>query len=144
MDNNDEKRNEELIREFAESSKELKTPEGLRDSNRRYINDVLCSVNAEKRKTPGWLRKRISVPFPVAAGFLLIFCLQITLSFINLTAYFKTSKPIVSDKKESIGLLEKPLQNHYSEQNIYVAGIGFVEKLKNNDAYFKENEYESN
>ena len=144
MDNKkDEKRNEALIREFAESSKELKTPEGLRGSNRRYIKDALYSVNAERKRTPGWLRKRISVPFPVAAGFLVIFCLQLTLQFINLTTYFKTSKPIVSDKTDSIGLLEKPLQLHYSEQNVYVAGMGFVEKLKDY-AYFKENNYEIN
>ncbi|MHC4073782.1 MAG: hypothetical protein ACYTGS_17410, partial [Planctomycetota bacterium] len=79
MDNKkDEEKNEGLVREFAESSKQLKPPEGLRDSNRRYIGNVLHSVNAEKRKISGWLRKRISVPFPVAAGFLLIFCLQLT------------------------------------------------------------------
>lgn len=144
MDNKkDEKRNEALIREFAESSKELKTPEGLRDSNRRYINDAVYSANAERKRTPGWLKKRISVPFPVAAGFLVIFCLQLTLQFINLTTYFKTSKPIVSDKTDSIGLLEKPLQLHYSEQNVYVAGMGFVEKSKNY-VYFKESNYESN
>ncbi len=138
-----EKRNEALIREFAESSKELTTPEGLRDSNRRYINDAVCSANAERRKTPVWLRKRISVPFPVAAGFLVIFCLQLTLQFINLTTYFKTSKPTVSDKTDSTGLVEEPLQLHYSERNVYVAGMGFVEKWKNY-TYFKENNYESN
>jgi len=144
MDNNkDERRNEALIREFAESSKKLKTPEGLRDSNLRYIRDAIYSARAYRRKTSGWLRKRISVPFPVAAGFLVIFCLQLALQFINLTTYFKTSKPIISDKTDSIGLLEKPLQTHYSEQNVYVAGMGFVEKSKNY-AYFKENDYESN
>lgn len=42
-----EKRNETLIREFAESSKELKAPEGLRDSNRRRIADALHSANAQ-------------------------------------------------------------------------------------------------
>ncbi len=144
MDNEkDETRNEALIREFADSSRELKTPEGLRDSNRKYINNALHSANTERRKTPGWLRKRISVPFPVAAGFLLIFCLQLTLQFINVPTYFKTSKPTVSDKTDSTGLVEEPLQLHYSEQNVYVAGIGFVEKWKNY-AYFKENNYESN
>ncbi len=144
MDNEkDEKRNEALIREFVESSKELKTPEGLRASNRRHIRDAIYSAKADRRKTSGWLRKRISVPFPVAACFLLIFCLQLTLQFTNLTTYFKTSKPTVSDKTDSIGLLEKPLQLHYSEQNVYVAGMGFVEKSKDY-AYFKESNYESN
>ncbi len=144
MDNKKDKEEDEaLIREFAESSKELKTPKGLRDSNRKYINDAVYSANAERRKTPGWLRKRISVPFPVAAGFLVVFCLQLTLQFINLTTYFKTSKQTVSDKTDSTGLVEEPLQLHYSERNVYVAGMGFVEKWKNY-AYFKENNYESN
>ena len=44
----DEKRNEPLIREFAESSKELKIPEGLRYSNRRYVRDAVNSARAEK------------------------------------------------------------------------------------------------
>ena len=139
----DKEENEALIREFAESSKELKTPEGLRGSNREYIRDALCSVNAEKRKISGWLRKRISVPFPVAAGFLLIFCLQLTLGSFNLTTYFRTSARTVSDKTDSTGLVEKPLQLHYSERNVYVAGMGFVEKLKNY-AYLRENNYEGN
>jgi len=144
MDNKkDENRNEALIREFEETSKGLKIPEGLRDSNRKYIKDALYSVNAEKRKTPGWLKKRVSIPFPVAAGFLVIFCLQLILQSFNLITYFKTSKPTVSDKTDSIGLLEKSVQPHYSEQNVYVAGMGFVEKLKNY-TYFKENNHEKN
>lgn len=144
MDNKkNEERNEALIREFTKSSKKLKTPEGLRDSNRKYIRDALCSVRTEKRKTSGWLRRRISVPFPVAAGFLVIFCLQFILQFSNVTTYFKTSKQTISDETDSRGLLEKPLQPHYSEQNVYVAGMGFVEKSKNY-SYDKENDYESN
>ncbi len=144
MDNKkDEEKNEGLIREFAESSKQLKLPEELRNSNRRYIGNALFSVNAEKRKTSNWLRKRISVPFPVAAGFLLVFCLQLTLGSFNLTTYFRTSEPTVSDKTDSTGLVEEPLQLHYSERNVYIAGMGFVEKLKNY-AYFRENNYEGN
>lgn len=138
----DEKRNETLIREFAELSKELKSPEGLRDSNRRRIADALHSTNAQGR-TSGWLRKRISVPFPVAAGFLLIFCLQLTLACFNLTTHFRTPKEAVSNKTNSTGLVEEPLQLHYSEHNVYVAGMGFVEKLKNY-AYLRENNYEGN
>jgi len=144
MDNKqDEKRNEALIREFAKSSQELKTPEGLRDSNRRHINDAIYSANAERRKAPGWLRKRICVPFPVAAGFLVIFCLQLTLQFFNLTAFFQRPREAVANKTDAIGQLEKPSQLRYSERNVYVAGMGFVETFKN-FAYSQENDYESN
>jgi hypothetical protein len=138
----DDKKNEALIREFAELSKGLEAPEGLRDSNRRRIEEALHSADAQAR-TPGWLGKRISVPFPVAACFLLIFCLQLTLQCFNLRAYFKTPKSVVSNRKDSTGLVEEPLQLHYSEQTVYVAGTGFVEKLRNY-AYLKENSYEDN
>jgi hypothetical protein len=143
MDKKKDKEDEALIREFAESSKGLKMPEGLRDSNRRYIRDASSSVYTEKGKTSGWLRKRVPVPFPVAAGFLLIFCLQLILQFVNLTTSSQTPKETVSNKTDLIGLLEEPLQLHYSERNIYVAGMGFVEKRKDY-AHFKGNDYESN
>ncbi|MHC4118953.1 MAG: hypothetical protein ACYSWO_15770 [Planctomycetota bacterium] len=138
----DEKRNETLIKEFAELSKGLKTPEGLRDSNRRRIADALHPANAEGN-TSGWLKRRISVPFPVAACFLFIFCLQLTLQCFNLKSYFKTPESIVSDGTDSTGLVEEPLQLRYSEQTVYVAGTGFVERLKSY-AYLKESSYESN
>jgi len=138
----DEKKSEALIREFAESAKELKAPEELRDSNRRRIEDALHSAYAEER-IPGWLRKRISVPFPIAAGFLLIFCLQLTLQCFNLAIHFRTPKEAIANNTDSTGLVEEPLQLHYSERNVYVAGMGFVENLKNY-AYLKENNYEGN
>ena len=138
----DERRNETLIRDFAESSKSIKIPDGLRDSNRRRIENALHSANGKER-TPGWLRKRISVPFPVAAGFLLVFCLQLALQCFNLTTYFRTPSEAISDKTDSTGLEEEPLQLHYSEQTTYVAGMGFAQKLKNY-AYLRENNYESN
>jgi hypothetical protein len=141
--NNDEKRNEITIREFAESLKKLKTPEGLRDSNRRYIRDALNTMSAEKDKTPGWLSKRISVPFPVAAGFLMLFCLQLALALFNLGDRFRTSEPPIPDKTDSTGLLEEPAEPQYSERDVYVAGMGFVENVKDY-AYFKEKDHESN
>jgi hypothetical protein len=143
MENNkDEKRNEALIREFAESLKELKTPEGLRDSNRRYIQDALASTSAERGRAPGWLTKRISVPFPVAAGFLVIFCLELALVFFNPADHLKTPEPALSNKN-SVGLLEEPVQAHYCERDVYVAGMGFVENVKDY-AYLKEKDHESN
>jgi len=143
MDNEkDENRDNTLIREFAESSKGLNSPAGLRESNRRRIEDALRSGSREERRQ-NWLRRRISVPLPVAAGFLLVFCLQLSLQCFKLTAYFKTPKETVSDKTRSTGLVEEPLQLHYSEQSVYVAGMGFAEKLKNY-AYLRETNHEAN
>lgn len=144
MDSNrDEKRNEALIREFAESLKELKTPEGLRDSNRRHIQDALYSASAERGKRSAWLSKRISVRLPVAAGFLVIFCLQLALQFFNLADQHRPSEPALSDETHSAGLLEEAVQPYYSERNVYVAGMGFVENVKDY-AYLKEKNHENN
>jgi len=141
--NSDDKINEALIREFSESMKGLKAPEGLRESNRRYIRNALCGANSKREKKPGWLRKRISVPFPAAAGFLLIFCIQLALAFFNLSDHFKVSESPLPGTTNSIGLLEERVQPRYSERNVYVAGIGFVETVKD-FAYIKERNYESN
>jgi len=141
--NKDQKKDDVLIREFAESMKELKTPEGLRDSNRRYVREALRSASDEAGGTPGWLSKRISVPFPVAAGFLLIFFLQLALQFFIMAGRPETPEPPFPDNTNSTGLSEEPVQPHYSEHNVYVAGMGFVENVKDY-AYLKEKDYESN
>lgn len=144
MENNkDETKNESLLQDFAESLKKLKIPEGLRESNRRYIKDALHSTGHENRATPSWWKRRVSIPLPIAAGFLLLICLQIALQFTNLKSYFKESQTVISDKTQnSIGLSEKPSESYYSEHGVYVAGIGFIEKSKSYD-YFKENDYEN-
>jgi len=141
--NENEKKDGVLIRVFAESLKELKTPEGLRESNRQYIRNALCSASAERGRIPGLLSKRISVPFPVAAGFLVLFCLQLAIQFFSIGGQPGTSEPPFPDKTNSIGILEEPVQPRYSERNVYVAGMGFVENVKDY-AYLKEKDYESN
>jgi hypothetical protein len=138
-----DQRDEALIREFAESLRELKTPEGLRDSNRRYIEHALHSAGAAPSKTPGWFTRRIAVPFPVAAGFLVVFCLQLVLQFFNLADRHKPSEPVLSDTTKSVGPSEESVRPHYSERNVYVAGTGFVENVKQY-AYLKEKDNENN
>jgi len=141
--NKDETKNESLFQKFAESLKNLKIPEGLRESNRRYIKDALHSTAYEKRATTSWWRRRVPIPLPIAAGFLLLICLQIALQFTNLKSYFTVSQTAISDKRQgSIGLSDKTVEPYYSEHGVYVAGIGFIEKSKSYD-YFKENDYEN-
>ena len=144
MENNkDETKKESLLQGFAESLKKLKIPEGLRESNRRYIKDALNSTGHENRPTKSWWKRRVSIPLPMAAGFLLLICLQVALQFTNLKSYFKVSQIVTSDKKQnSIGLSEKMVEPYYSEHGVYVTGIGFIEKTKSYD-YFKENDYET-
>ena len=138
MENNkDETKNELLFQDFVESLKKLKIPEGLRESNRRYIKDALYSTGHKNRSATSWWKRRVSIPLPIAAGFLLLICLQVALQFTNLKSYFKVSQKVASDKEQSlIGLSEKTAEPYYSEHGVYVAGIGLIEKSKSYD-YFK-------
>jgi len=81
---------------------------------------------------------------PIAAGFLLLICLQIALQFNNLKSYYKAPQTAITDKKQSpIGLSDKTVEPYYSEHGVYIAGIGFIEKSKSYD-YFQENNHETN
>ena len=144
MENNkDETKNDSLIRDFAKSLQKAKIPEGLRESNRKYIKNALHSKGNENRATSIWWKRRVSIPVPIAAGFLLMICLQFALQFTNFNGITKKDVSVVFDKTQnSIGLSEKPSENHYSEQGIYVTGMGFLEKSKTMYV-FKENSYET-
>ena len=101
------------------------------------------STGHENRETTSWWKRRVSIPLPIAAGFLLLICLQLALQFTNLKSYFTVSQTAISDKRQgSIGLSDKTVVPYYSEHGVYVAGIGFIEKSKTYD-YFKENDYEN-
>ena len=142
MENNkDETKNDSLIRDFAESLQKANISEGLRESNRKYIKDALHSTEHKDRATMSWWKRRISIPAPIAAGFLLLICLQFALQFTNFNGITRKVVSVVSDKTQnSIGLSEKPSEIHYSEQGVYVTGMGFIEKSKTMYV-LKENDY---
>ena len=145
--NNDsfETKEDRLIKTALSHLKDLKIPPSLRQSNLKHINEALPETG-ERSTNKGifWWHKRISIPLPIAAGFLLVFCLQLIVQSFNLTTHFKASEiTTISNKKQSsIGPSEKPSEPYYSEHGVYVTGIGFVEKSKSYD-YFKENDYET-
>ena len=136
-----EKQDEELIHEFSEASRKIKIPDNLRDSNRKFIKEALNSTSIEKRETLSWFRKGIIIPYPVAAVFLLIFFLQLALGFVNLTGYFTTFEQQTVVSTNSGNNSDKNIQPYYYENNVYVAGIGYVEK-NINYTYFMENNNE--
>jgi hypothetical protein len=140
MENNkDETKNDSLIRDFAESLQKAKIPEGLRESNRKYIKDALYSTEQKGRATMGWWKRRISIPVPIAAGFMLLICLQVTLQFTSFNANTNKTTSVVSDKTQnSIGLSEKPLESHHSEHSVYVAGMGFTKRSINYEYFLGE------
>ncbi len=144
MENNkDETKNESLPQGFVDSLKKVEIPEGLRESNRKYIKDALYSTGQKDRTTISWWKRRISIPVPIAAGFLLLICLQVALQFTNFNKNTNKDISVVSDKTQnSIGLSEKPSEVHYSEQGVYVTGMGFIENSKTM-YIFKENDYEN-
>jgi len=139
------KEEDSMIKAALSSLKDIKIPSDLRASNQRSIDEAIAETcDSSRSKGIFWWHKRISIPLPIAAGFLLVFCLQLILQSYNLTTYSKTSKTTrVSDTTQSsIGLSEKPSESYYSEHGLYVTGMGFIEKSKSYD-YFKENDYEN-
>ena len=139
------KEEDSMIKAALSSLKDIKIPPDLRASNQRSIDEALAETSDSSRsKGIFWWHKRISIPLPIAAGFLLVFCLQLILQSYNLTTYSQTPKTTrVSDTMQnSIGLSEKSSESYYSEHGVYVAGIGFIEKSKSYD-YFKENDHEN-
>lgn len=135
--NNHENHEEKLIQKFSESLNKLEVPDKLRESNRNSIRNAMGSVETKAV----WYRKKLSVPMPIAAGFLLV------LSFQLLLFGFQISKINIDDidqaQSNSADQLEPSEDPYYSEQGVYIAGIGFVEKSQHTFCRL-ENHYENN
>ena len=144
-----DQREDSLIEESLSSLKALEIPSGLRDSNRQRIEQVLAEVSkAEVGLRYPWWRRRVVIPLPVAAGFIIAFGLLITGQIAQVNWGDKTT-PVRYDKTEVIrkSSPERPAQNqdklYYHEAGIYVAGIGLVEKEYGHN-FFQENSHENN
>ena len=144
-DNNNHNHNDKLIEKFAESLKKLDIPQNLRASNRNHIHNAFNALPAKTSKNSWWFKKRISIPYPVAAGFLLVFFLQFVLYSLNLVGDFKGHEGEFGNisHTSSIGQSKDIVGPYHSEQGVYVAGIGFVEKTTNT-YYRMESHHENN
>ncbi len=80
------KEEDSMIKATLSSLKDIKIPPNLRASNQRSIDEALAETcDSSRNKGIFWWHKRISIPLPIAAGFLLVFCLQLILQSYNLT-----------------------------------------------------------
>lgn len=93
--------------------------------------------DTKNRLRTSWWKRRVSIPVPIVAGFMLIVGLQIFLQLSQIKKSFDASQP----QQHSADLLNPTVEPFYSEHGVYVAGIGFVEKSKTYD-YFKETHYD--
>ncbi len=57
------------ISDALASLRDLKPPQGLREASRARLAEALANANGQARVVPIW-RRRIAVPFPVAALFM--------------------------------------------------------------------------
>ena len=99
--NQDETKNDFLPQGFIDSLKNVEIPGGLRESNRKYIKDALHSTGNENRATSIWRKRRISVPVPIAAGFMLLICLQVALQFTDFNKNTNKDISVVSSKTQN-------------------------------------------
>lgn len=132
---------EKLLEQFSRTLRRLDLPDSLRQKNRRRIEAALEAGPTEK--TTPWRRRRLSVPVPVAAGFLLLFGLELLLSGLYVKGRLGGDPPAVAAKTptQSTGRVDRTDEPEIVEQGTYIAGIGFTEKTKLY-YYQRENEYE--
>ena len=129
---NDFSADDERIRAALNPLNDLEPPAGLRQSNRRYLRRY-----GEKQNPPRtpWWKRRLAIPYPVAAGFILAFG---ALLFLNTKPQPKNDyAPSVSVPEQT----QTPKNNQstrphlalqpeasYYESSYYVAGLGAIEK----------------
>lgn len=134
---------EKRMGEISDALNRLEVPKELRLLNRRCIEHAFeTAANGKK----AWYQRRVSVPLPAAAGFLLFLGLQILLSSLYLADRLRGEAAVIADggiHTQSTGLLNNTDEPVIVEQGTYIAGIGFVEKSKRY-VYAMENEYETN
>lgn len=136
---NFEAKDNALIENALAPLKALKTPPGLRTLNRDRINKALTErINDNSRaRIPLW-RRRISIPFPVAAVFAVFFC---SLLFLQLSQMER--HPEASKATNVAIATAKPEEPHYYEKALYVRGIGFINQ-EHGYKFFEENNHEIN
>ena len=128
----------------------LKIPPTLRASNEQRIREALAE-RAERSERTGfwWWRRRISIPAPVAAGFLIAFCLLSLFQLVRIfqptqatkPSEYKADKAVIPSDTKTIAPKQK--QPSYYEKTVYIAGMGFINQERGYQ-FLQENNYENN
>jgi len=114
-----DKHEHELIETFGQVARQVPIPEGLRAKNRAAIQNAFAAV--PKTRRPRWWQQRVAVPLPMAAAVLLLLALQCAWMLRSTISTPKTMDVVAEQ-------LQPPAEDHYTETNVYVAGIGTIER----------------
>jgi hypothetical protein len=99
-------------------------PPGVRASTERRIHASLAGDVIDCRGFWGtWWRRRLSVPVPVAAGFVLFLALLGTLQLPQLSHYAAGKPEVAVQPGPAATGVSRP---QYYEEALYVTGVGVV------------------
>jgi len=121
-----DERHDDLIRDALAPLKSVGMPPGTRSSTERRIRTSLADDVAWRGgvRIPWWWRRRVSVPFPVAAGIVLFLVLLGTLQLWQLSHDDMASQREVAFRP---GPATAPASGpQYYEETLYVTGMGVV------------------
>ena len=145
-DKKTELQEEAVLKKVLEPLKMLKIPAGLRKTNQERIQDSL-NQKAKSFRVPWW-RRRIGVPLPAAAGFVIILGVLSLLQISRFDAYQEGNKPIeqmipVEETRFNTEKAQKQEERfYYYETANYVAGLGFVERERGR-IFIRENHHDN-
>jgi len=116
---------DDLIRDALAPLKDVGMPPSARASAERRIHASLAGdVTCRSGLGWTWWRRRVSVPFPVAAGLVLFLVLLGTLQLWQLNHDHAVSKPEVAVQPgPAATAVSRP---QYYEEALYVTGVGVV------------------
>lgn len=135
-----DERCDDLIRDGLAPLKRVGMPAGARTSTEQRIQAALAGAVASRDGLwRTWWRRRVSVPFPVAAGLVLFAALLGTLQLRQLSYQYTVDKPeVASTPGPAAAQVSRP---QYYEEALYVTGLGFVNSERGY-RFFEENNHE--
>ena len=116
-------RSDDLIREALAPLKDVGMLPGVRASTERRIHVSLAGNVTGQRGLWGMWYRRLSVPVPVAAGFVLFLALLGTLQLRQLSHYGAGKSEVAVQPGPAATAVSRP---QYYEEALYVTGVGVV------------------
>jgi len=130
--------NDELINDISQQLRSVDVSAGLREVNRKAIQDAIKKQQSEL----GWWQKTIRIPRFAAACVLLVLAFQLVVNVYSLKFYKGNPVVVASEStNKSVGRQEDVFESQCSQSSVYLAGVGFISKTVN---CYWENNYESN
>lgn len=133
-----DERCDDLMRDALAPLRRVGMPAGARTSTERRIQAALAvAVTSRDGLWRTWWRRRVSVPFPVAAGFVLF------LSVLGILQLCQLSHRPAGDKaglaSKSVPVATEVSKPEYYEEGLYVTGMGLVNSERGYRLYKETN-----